>query len=430
MTHPTKEDRLIWLTRVFSGDQAAVTPENVATHIVDPTHVFGIELTSKRFPPLKRIFAEHDVVDFTLGAVRHTDPDRSFVEFCLEGVPALIVVARFEVGSPHRMKYWGAYPPLPDGVVVRPYEAADAPGCRDLELRCPMEFGDGESWVIDRGDTFDDYLRLADDFEACVAVDEQARVIGFLSNELRPISLDGVDAYCVYQHHYRVDPEFRGASVSMALSAHVDSRRTYEHLDVRFPYSLIDGRNRRMQNLGMPSVDGVEIVRLAVPIANCRGGRKRSPDVETICRLVNATHADRRFFQPYDGDRLRSRLGRITSYGLEQFMANHGAVLGVWTAFERNIGSRADVVEERRLAFALDYGFEAEADLVDLIDAVGPDLAEGGTTHLCFVMDGRASEASFLRELADDEQRFNVHTLPWMGETFAGHITYCDAVYC
>ena len=444
---PTKENRLAWLTRVFSDDRAAVAPDIVANHIVDPAHVFGIEQTTRRFPPLKKIFAERDGVEFHLGEVRHTDPDRSFVEFCLDGEVALIVVARFEEAAPFRMKYWGAYPPLPAGVEIRPYRASDAAGCRDLELRCPMEFADGESWVIDRGARFDDYLRLAADFEASVAVDATGRVIGFLSNELRPIVLDtppmatlgrrpekerdeAADTFCVYQHHYRVDPEYRGASVSMALSTHVDSRRAYEHLDVRFPYSLIDARNVRMQNTGFPAVEGVTVARLAIPTTIGTTAPLRSPDVETICSRINATHERRRLFKPYDAVSLNERCGRIDGYRLDHFVSAADAVLGIWAVGERNLGGRDGVLDERRVAFALDYGFESVAGLVELVRAAVGVLREGGTTHLGFVLDVRAPEYEALKAMADDEQRFRVHTLPWLAEMFAERVVHWDAVYC
>lgn len=85
--------------------------------------------------------------------------------------------------------------------------------------------------------------------------------------------------------------------------------------------------------------------------------------------------------------------------------------------------------DELRLSFALDYAFQDQAEFETLIKGVCFELALSGTTHLSFMCDTRAPEYDLLKRLADDEQLFALHTLPWIAPDLMARTLYCDAVY-
>ena len=125
-----------------------------------------------------------------------------------------------------------------------------------------------------------------------------------------------------------------------------------------------------------------------------------------------------------------ARWSRAGSYNHGNYLALNSAVLGVWRANELNIMDHDGTHDEWRLAFVMDYGFESEQDFVNLIGFECAQLASQGTTHLCFMCESRAGEYPALARLADDEQRFAVHTLPWIAPDLAASTIYCDSFYC
>ena len=421
-----------WLCRVYSGDREAVGDAEADRHLFDRSNDFGLKDFVESFRPLKKLRDAKGDVNFTIGEVEHRDPDRSFAQLVFEGEVVFILVVRFEEVAPHRVKYWMSHPPLPEGLEIRPYQATDAQGCVALERSCPMEMLDGTQWIVDRGERFDDYLRLMDGFDAAVVVSGD-QVVGFYSCALRPIQYENLDSYCVYQHHYRVHPDHRAGSVSQALATYVDPRRTFERFNVQFPYSLIDPDNAHMQTVGFPVVEGVKISRLSIALAEIEEVEEASPqviDAETICSLINQTHGERSLFRHYTAASLQERTQKIGSYSMASFVGDASAVLGVWLANESNVMVRDGVTQEHKLAFVLDYGFKTVSALIERIRLVAPSLRDLGATHLCILCDQRAEEYEVLQSVAVDEQVLAIHTLPWTMDAFAATTTYCDAVYC
>ena len=397
-------------------------------HLVDRLNDFGMANLLRAFRPLVKLREARGPLQFTLGETRNTAPDLAYTTLELDGQAVFVLRVRFEEHAPYRIHYWGAYPPLPNGVTVRSYQPEDAPGCVALEKACAMEFADGSSWLVDRGDAFHDYLELMGPRDTKV-VDADGRIVGFFSNALRPIRFEGEAAFAVYQHHYRVHPDFRSGSVSMALSSEVDSRRTFRDLPVALPYSLVDPTNVHMGNMSFPPVPDVEIARLALPLAPGTAQEPVRPSLARVRELVDLTHGDRTLYPALSEVQWQERLARVSSYGLDQFAAVKNAVLGVWPVGERNVMTTKDGRTERVLAFALDYGFADVEQLLRLVDESGGRLRAQGMTHLAFTMDTRAPEFEPLAARADDVQRLALHTLPWLTAALGKTVLYCDAAY-
>ncbi len=217
----------------------------------------------------------------------------------------------------------------------------------------------------------------------------------------------------------------------MALASAVDPRRTFEDTNLLFPYSLVDPNNVHMQNVGFPKAEDVKIVRLSLPVSLGEGVEPVSASAtdERVCELINATHGDRELFQPYDAGMLTDRCSRVGSFGREDYLVHGDAVIGAWAVNELNKLDHGDAHHEFRLAFALDYGFMNLEDFEQLVRRLCARLAAQDTTHLSFICDTRAPEYALLAEFAADEQRFGLHTLPWLVPDFQAKTVYCDAVY-
>ena len=153
------------------------------------------------------------------------------------------------------------------------------------------------------------------------------------------------------------------------------------------------------------------------------------PSAEQVCAAMDATHGQRELYFPYTLARLADRCSRADGFSLASYRGLNTAIIGVWAVNERNVLERGDTHVERRLAFALDYAFADLEDLTALIRGVCMDLAQHGTTHLSFMCDTRAPEYPSLHELADAEDQFALHTLPWIVPDLQAKTIYCDAVY-
>ncbi|NKB98670.1 MAG: hypothetical protein GKR90_09300 [Pseudomonadales bacterium] len=430
-----KKTRLEWLCDLYSGDPLASDEAAGDANLFDRENDFGLSTFLETYRPLVKLREQRGELRFQLGEVRHPEEDLCYADLYVDSEHIFVLQVRFEEVLPCRVKYWTSYPPLADGVVIRNYEPSDAAGCVALERACPMEMLDGTKWVVDRGVYFDDYLQLMHTIDASV-VEADGQIVGFYDCALRPISYRGdTGAYCVYQHHYRVHPDYRSGSISQALAASIDSRRTFQDYNVPFPYSMIDPNNAHMQHMGFPPVEGMEIARISIPLTELAVEAELiASDTTQIIDLINKTHRNRTFFQPYDVVSFQARTTKVASYGLVDFRATANAVLGIWSVNERNFLLKADgdveTGQELRLAFVLDYGFADVEELLCLVRGVASELLEDGATHLCFLCDTRALEYDALASSGEDVQKFRVHTLPWNLEDFSGDVVYCDAVYC
>ena len=253
--------------------------------------------------------------------------------------------------------------------------------------------------------------------------------MGFYSCAQREIRFKGQATYCVYQHHYRVHPDYRAGSVSQALASHVDPRRSFESAE--FPYSLIDPNNVHMRHAGFPEVEGVRITRLSIPVAAvAHACSLEVPTAKQIVEQMNQTHADHELYLPFDEARLAERCNKVPSYSRDSFRSNASAVLGVWRVNERNVMEHDGIREELRLAFVFDYGYTHEEAFVALVRGICAELVSEGTTHLCFLCDTRSVTYKILEPLASDIQRFAIHTLPWITADLQAKTLYFDGMYC
>ena len=439
-----KAGRLDWLRRVYGHEPSAVSDEEADVHLFDRLNDFGMQHFVDNFRPLNKLREQRGPLEFSLGNVDHRHPDVCYAELCTADEVVFVLRIRFEAELPCRVKYWGSYPPLPEGVQIRPYTPADAAGCVALELACPFESDDGGKWSLDRGERFDEYLQLMAPVDAWVA-DFGGQIVGFFSCALRPIRLNDEDCYGAYQHHYRVHPKHRAGSISMAITNHVDARRSFENYAVPFPYSMVDPNNKHMKYMGFPPVDKVRIARMSLSVERLAlladDVALTTPSIERIAELMDLTHGDRALYPRHDRAYLDERWSRTATFNHNNYLSTQSAFVALWDAQELNIIEGSGVSEKtevRRLSFLFDYGFTAVAELLPLLAQLAQTLNAGkapasaleSTTHLCLVCDTRAPEYALLQRFADDEALLALHTLPWIVEPLQSNVIYCDAIYC
>ena len=433
MLNPDKRHHLDWLVQLYSHHPDAITDDAADPHLFDRHNDFGIAAFLEGFRPLNKLREQRGPVVFELGAIDEAADDLVFVELLVEGELIYVARVRFEVESPCRIKYWGSYPPLPEGVVLRDYQPGDAAGCVALEQLCPFESSDGVRWTINKGAQFDDYLKFMSPIDAAV-VEFNDEIIGFFSCALRPIRFNDQDCNAVYQHHYRVHPDHRSGSVSVALASYVDPRRTFEHDQVEFPYSMIDPDNVHMQNMGFPPVPDLRVARLTLPLETLAADAKTStelqtPTVSAILHGMNSTHEDRVLFPTHTEDYLTDRWNRISSFNQSNYMANDQAFIGVWQANERNQIEDNGSVQHKTIAYVIDYAFSEPAQLLEVLQLSARQLQGSETSHFSVLCDTRATEYAVLKDLADHEALLALHTLPWICEPLSATTLYCDGIY-
>ena len=428
-----KLDRLTWLAQLYSHDSQAASEEAANEHLFDRFNDFGIEHFLKTFRPLVRLRERRGPVVFALGRVVHEADDLTYAELCVADEVIYIARVRFEEVAPCRIRYWSSYPPLPDGVTLRPYTPADSSACVALERLCPFESADGTRWTLDRGDRFDDCLALMRPIDAWVA-EAAGVIVGFFSCALRPIRMNGEACYAVYQHHYRVHPDHRAGSISIALASYVDPRRSFDGLPVAFPYSMIDPNNLHMQNVGFPAVGQVQLARLSLSVEKLRQATIEPVELtvlnpEQIIALLDRTHGQRVLYPDHDLAYLQARWNRVGDFDEANYRGMPQAFAALWNSQERNRIEREGRIDDRCLAFVLDYGFENPGDLLRVLATQARQLTHTNTTHIGLLCDTRAEEYAPLSAFADDEALLAVHTLPWICEPLHKHVIYCDGIY-
>jgi len=433
MLNSEKRNHLDWLVALYSHHPEATTDAAADPHLFDRHNDFGIAAFLEGFRPLNKLREQRGPVVFQLGAVDEVADDLLFAELLIDDELIYIARVRFEVESPCRIKYWSSYPPLPANVILRDYKPSDAAGCVALEQLCPFESADGTRWTIDKGALFDDYLKLMAPIDAAV-VELNEEIIGFFSCALRPIRFNDQDCKAVYQHHYRVHPNHRAGSVSVALASYVDPRRTFEHDNVEFPYSMIDPDNVHMQNMGFPPVQDLRVARLTLPVDKlaaeaASAAHLHQPSIPEILEGMTRTHGTRVLFPTLTEQYLTDRWNRIESFGHQNYRGNDQAFIGLWEANEHNKIEKDGATQHKQIAYVIDYAFSEPSELLAVLKLAARQLRDTTTSHFSLLCDTRATEYATLQKIADHEAQLALHTLPWICEPLAADTLYCDGVY-
>ena len=199
------------------------------------------------------------------------------------------------------------------GVTTRLAAESDGPALRDLERRSAIET-DGVSVYYDRGDDYFAQQRLMQQHQTSVA-EYQGRIVGVLSDAIRPVRVAGIGYRATYRFHLRVDPGARGLGIWPALNA-ANSRFLFAERPLPVPSSFVAVDNAQLDAVAGPdqrsSRWATPVECMVLPcreLAGVRHGRAARPEDATrigrAARVVPRSRGAR--------SRVRTRMGRTAT---------------------------------------------------------------------------------------------------------------------
>lgn len=261
---------------------------------------------------------------------------------------------------------------------IREATLADAALLSEIERNSPLEFADGSSLAIDRGDDYFASARLMGSVRATLA-EVDGEPAGVFCTTVHPALIGGERRRMLYFHHTRILPRFQGLGIGKALADDM-----FEHWKGRFdsPYWYISPLNAHSQAFARsaPNKWSFGPAWVSLPCEANAGppcGRPATrEDADEIVSILNTGHEGEEMFLPYTADSLAERLGRDPEqYGWSSIWIAEGAVVGVWPEGNwigtRVTGSDGTTTFSRSGGAVLDYGFlpGAGGQLRDLLRA-------------------------------------------------------------
>ncbi len=307
----------------------------------------------------------------------------------------------------------------------------------ELERSCPTQTSDGGSASIDRGDTLEAHFELQGEHAIWVA-EYEGKLVGARGLTVREAVLDGVPRRLCYSHFVRVLPAFQSQGLFQPLNA-MALEGLQRSTDGIFAY--MDPRNDAMRAaIGGRAAGGgwtVHAQRLAIRCSDhaiAGDARRASPsDAARVVGLVNASHGGEGFFSQYSERSLFQRLSRVPeAYSWSDLLVGEHAVAGLWNSAERRRTERAGVVRQSIRSPILDYGFEGEAGLDELVDLLGQwchAALETGTTHLTLFSSKPSPGWGRLSALAEEIEAYEFPCFLPPPEDLEQCGLYVDAVF-
>ena len=148
---------------------------------------------------------------------------------------------------------------------------------------------------------------------------------------------------------------------------------------------------------------------------------------------MNACHGREGFFSEYSEESVTRRLERVpTAYSWNDLLVGERAMVGVWMSGEHRRVRHEGSVRESVRSPVLDYGFDGEAGLEELIGLLGEwchSARQAGTTHLTLFSSKPSRGWDRLSALADEIESFEFPCFIPAPEDLEQRGLYVDALY-
>jgi hypothetical protein len=320
----------------------------------------------------------------------------------------------------------------PPGYSYREAQLSDYPACAAVEAQS-QTISDEGTYTLARGPSFQTYIELQGQSRICV-IEHDGEIVGWNAASLRRVSTPEPFTFgYLAQAYILADHQSSGAywpasAQNMAWLQEV-ADQNYWYLNVG---------NERSKHF----TQGAEF--WSVPVCDvsiaCRsqdtpgiGRPAEASDAARLANLFNAAHDQEEFFDPYTEATLSERLVRAPRfYGYPHILLGGKAALGVWMSGERIVHTVGGVTTHSRLASVLDFGFEGDSGLTELLDLLRTASGLGydaGMTHLSILSSEPSAPYPLLAEMADGIDHYTMATLRIEPPELVARGLYADHIY-
>jgi hypothetical protein len=337
-----------------------------------------------------------------------------------------------EQAPPFRFERYMLVRDPPPGYSYREAQLSDYPACAAVEANCLTTSEEG-TYAISRGTSFPTYLRLQGQSRICV-IEYQNEIVGWNAASLRRVSKPEPFIFgYLAQAYILADHQSSGAYWPASAQ---NMAWLQEAADQNFWYLNV-GNDRSKNFTQGAEFWSVPVCDLSIPCrsqnAPRKGRRAELGDAARVADLFNAAHHQEEFFDPYTQETLCERLARAPrSYGFPHILVGKQAALGVWMSGETIAHCIGGVTTQSTLGSVLDFGFEGDAGLDELLDLLRTAAGlgfEAGMTHLSILSCEAAALYPRIAEMADGIDHYTMAAMRKEPPALAARGLYADHIY-
>ncbi|HEX5265396.1 MAG TPA: hypothetical protein VFW24_01350 [Acidimicrobiales bacterium] len=377
-------------------------------------------------------FREADDRPFRMGWVKEASPHAVEIHLDYGDDRPFNLTVEVEEDPPHLIGRIFFARAIPEDIVIRPAQDSDGAALNDLEVRAPMQLGDGTLLTYDRGPDFLGFGRLMGN-NICFVAERDGHLLGLACGASHRVRIGGRDHTVMLLHHLRVPVEHRKGGIFSSLNNHVFGA-FHGRTDAAYGYTSLD--NPEAMRIGGPGTWSVTVYRMVLDCPALAGpahGRVATPaDATLVADILNRAHDAEEAYLPHTAESFSERMQRAPElYSWDQVLVGDGAVLGVWLA---GIRLTSEHEGRRRLstrAVVLDHGFAPGAgeEQVALLRSWAARLVELGHTEMTLVTSESSPAYPVVAPLAAKLDPFAYRMAVPEPEGTGERGVYVDAIY-
>jgi hypothetical protein len=423
-TSSSAPESILWLIRSIES-RSALEGDEVATYAPRRFRERGQRLSASLLV-WRTAFGAFIPVDCVIDQGRYVIRGRDAKD---RGCTLSVTV---EQATPFRFERYMLVRDPPPGYSYREAQLSDYPTCAAVEANCLTTSEEG-TYAVSRGTSFPTYMQLQGQSRICV-IEHQNQIVGWNAASLRRVSKPEPFIFgYLAQAYILADHQSSGAYWPASAQ---NMAWLQEVADQNFWYLNVG--NERSKNF----TQGADF--WSVPICDlsiaCRSqntpgrGRPAEPgDAARLADLFNAAHVQEEFFDPYTEATLCERLARAPRfYGFPHILIGEKAALGLWLSGEKIVHCVGGVTTNSTLASVLDFGFEGDTGLDELLDLLRTASGMGfdaGMTHLSILSCEPSAAYPPIAEIAYGIDHYTMATLRKEPPALGARGLYADHIY-
>ena len=377
-------------------------------------------------------FREADDRPFRIGWVKAPSPHSVEIHLDYGDDRPFNLTVEVEESPPHLINWIFFARAIPEDIVIRPADDSDGSALNGLEVRAPMQLGDGTLLTYDRGSDFLGFGRLMAT-NICFVAERDRQLLGLACGASHRVRIGGREHSVMLLHHLRVPVEHRKGGIFSSLNNHVFAA-FHGRTDGAYGYTSLD--NPEAMRIGGPGTWSVTVYRMVLECSALAGpahGRTATAaDAGLVADILNRAHDAEEAYLPHTAASFTERMQRAPElYTWDHVLVGDSAVLGVWPAGIRLTTEHEGQRRQSTRAVVLDHGFApgAEEEQVALLRSWASRLAELGHTEMTLVTSEASPAYGVVAPLAAKRDPFAFRMAVPEPEGTADRGVYVDAVY-